>query len=544
MSLPALPPGYRGAFRTDADALAVYSEAAGIGRTMPRAVARADDAGSVQRIVAWAAAHGLPVIARGSGSSMSGGAIGDGVILDLGALRTIGPVDARKRRVRVEAGAIRDDIDAAARAAGLRFPVDPSSGRFCTIGGMIATNAAGARSLGFGATRQSVAALDCVFADGSRAEVRRGARWEEIPALRALAVRQPELQALGGEAGFSRRGVRKDSSGYALDAFLAGGDIVDLLVGSEGTLCIVVAAELVLLPVPGATSSVLATFASLDDAVAAATHAHDAGAIACELLDRTFLDVARSGGHAGGIAPGSEAVLLAETEGDDPAAAARGAQRVEALFRTHRASAVVTAMEPAAEAELWEIRHAASPTIARLHPHLRSMQFIEDGAVPPEHFARYVRGVRAALARRGVHGVIFGHAGDAHAHVNPLIDVDEPEWRSHVTGLLDEVTALVASLGGTIAAEHGDGRLRTPLLDRVLPERTLTAMRLVKHALDPAGVLNPGVKVPLPGQASPGGIKYDPALPPLPPRAAAALRAVDRRRAYAESRLALLDEGA
>ncbi|HEU5173706.1 MAG TPA: FAD-linked oxidase C-terminal domain-containing protein, partial [Gemmatimonadaceae bacterium] len=134
-----------------------------------------------------------------------------------------------------------------------------------------------------------------------------------------------------------------------------------------------------------------------------------------------------------------------------------------------------------------------------------------------------------------------GHAGDAHAHVNPLIDVDAPGWRDVVGGLLDDVTALVAELGGTLAAEHGDGRLRTPLLDRVHSGRTLDAIRLVKDAMDPAGLLNPGVKIPALGQPAIGDIKYDPTLPPLPPRAQAALRHVERHRAYARSRLELLD---
>ena len=541
MTIPGAPDDYRGAFRTDADALAAYAEAAGIERRVPRAVARPADASSVQRLVEWAAVHGLPLVPRGSGSSMAGGAIGDGIVVDLGALSAIESVDVARRCVRAGAGAIRDDVDAAARGSGLRFTVDPSSGAFCTIGGMVGTNAAGARSLAFGAMRASVTALDCVFADGSRAELRRGAEWRGVPALESLYAALPRLRTLRDEGPFARQGLRKESSGYALDAFLEHDDIVDLIVGSEGTLCVVVAAELALRELPGATSTVLAAFASLDDAILAATQARDAGAVACELLDRTFLDVARSGGHTHGIPDDTEAVLLAETEARDASGAAGSAGRVAALFHAHQALKVATAMEPAAEAELWEIRHAASPTITRLHPHLRSMQFIEDGAVPPERFARYVRGVRDALAKRGVPGVIFGHAGDAHAHVNPLIDVDAPGWRDTVTGLLDDVTALVADLGGTLAAEHGDGRLRTPLLGRVHAERTLDAIRLVKEAMDPAGLLNPGVKVPAVGQPAIGDIKYDPKLPPLPPRAQKALRHVERHRAYARSRLELLD---
>lgn len=519
----------------------MYSEAAGIGRHMPRAVARPSDIGSVQQLAAWSNGHGVPLIPRGSGSSMAGGAIGDGVVVDLGALDAIGRVDSEARRIRVGAGAIRDAVDAAARAAGLRFPVDPSSGAFCTIGGMVGTNAAGARSLAFGAMRDSVVALDCVFADGSRAELRRGQPWTAVPALADLASIRRDLGALAASGSLQRAGVRKESSGYAIAAFLAADDVVDLVVGSEGTLCLVVAVELALRERPAATSTVLASFASLDDAVGAAVGARAAGAVACELLDRTFLEMARSGGGAAGVPRDADAVLIAEVESMDAGAIDEFAERVAQLFRTHGAAGVVTALGPAAEAELWELRHAASPTITRLHPDLRSMQFVEDGAVPAAVFAEYVRGVREILARHGLPGVIFGHAGDAHAHVNPLVDVARAGWRAQVDAVLEECTALVARLGGTLAAEHGDGRLRTPLLDRVWDARACESFAMVKRALDPAGTLNPGVKVPVEGQRPLETIKYDPDALVLPPRAAAVLGHVGRERAYGQSRLEMLE---
>jgi hypothetical protein len=152
-----------------------------------------------------------------------------------------------------------------------------------------------------------------------------------------------------------------------------------------------------------------------------------------------------------------------------------------------------------------------------------------------------VRGVRAALERHGLRGVILGHAGDAHAHVNPLVDVRLPDWRERATALLDDVVALTARLGGTLAGEHGDGRLRTPLLERVWPAETLELFAMVKRAFDPSAIFNPGVKVPLARQHALGAIKYDPALPPLPPAARIALDVVERDRAYSTPRLALLE---
>ncbi|HEY6827185.1 MAG TPA: FAD-binding oxidoreductase, partial [Gemmatimonadaceae bacterium] len=168
------PAGFRGEYRTDDDARGAYSEAAGIGRILPTAVAAPIDVDDLITLVRWAAAARTPLIPRGSGSSMPGGAIGSGVIVDLSRWSQIADVDVSGRSVRVGPGATRGAVDAAARAHGFRFPVDPSSGAFCTVGGMASTNAAGAHSLKFGSTRRWVKSIDCVFADGSRASLHRG----------------------------------------------------------------------------------------------------------------------------------------------------------------------------------------------------------------------------------------------------------------------------------------------------------------------------------------------------------------------------------
>jgi FAD/FMN-containing dehydrogenase len=547
MTTLSTPPGFRGIFRVDDDACAVYAESAGIGRIRPRAVALPHDIEDLLVLVAWAAARGEPLIPRGSGSSMPNGAIGDGTVVDLSRWRAMDDVDMSARTIRVAPGVTRAEVDRAARAHGLRFPVDPSSGAFCTIGGMAATNAAGSHSMHFGPMRRWVRAIDCVFADGSRGEVRRGAPppFAAPPVASAIAVLD-EIDRAGDAANGApaHEGVRKDSSGYALRDYSRSHELVDLLVGSEGTLAIFTTLELDLIPVARATSSVLGAFATLEDAVAAASLAREAGAVACELLDRTFLDVAASGGAPRQVPAESESALLAEVEGDDAASANEAARRIEAAFRSSGATVVRLALDMPTETELWELRHAASPILSRLDPNLRSMQFIEDCAVPPDKLPAYVRGVRAILGANDTRGVIFGHAGDAHVHVNPLVDVSRSDWRARVDRIFESVVALAASLGGTLTGEHGDGRLRTPLAPRVWTPDALADFAAIKAAFDPANILNPGVKVALPGQAPLGAIKYDPALPPPPPLARAVLQRVERERAYAQSRLAMLDAAA
>lgn len=520
---------------------AAYSEGAGIARAVPQAVAVPQNADEVAALVRWAASTGAALVPRGSGSGMAGGAVGDEIIVDLSRQRDIHVVNAAARTVAVGPGAIRDAVNAAAQRSNLRLPVDPSSSAFCTIGGMVATNAAGPHTLRYGSMRRWVRALDCVFADGHRATIRRGSPPpSDVPGVqRFLEEVRPAIAAIVSDAASAHRGVLKDSSGYAIRDFAESGEIIDLMVGSEGTLALFVGVELALAPVAGATSSLLATFSSLEGAVAAALRARTAGASACELLDRTFLDVVAQGG-AVSFESNIEAVLLAEVEGETASAAAANAHALRTAFEESGASTVQVALDDATEHALWSLRHAASPILTRLDPALKSMQFIEDGAVPPGRLPEYVRGVRRALDAAGIRGVIFGHAGDAHVHVNPLIDVRRPEWRERVERLLDDVVTLTATLGGTLSGEHGDGRLRTPLLSRVWPVSFLDAFARIKHAFDPDGILNPGVKVPLAAQRAITDIKYDPSLPPLPAPARAALDIVERDRAYASSRIELV----
>jgi FAD/FMN-containing dehydrogenase len=236
---------------------------------------------------------------------------------------------------------------------------------------------------------------------------------------------------------------------------------------------------------------------------------------------------------------GAAAILLAEVEGEDGKAAAARAEDLAAAFKAAGAKDVDLALTPEAEHDLWELRHAASPILASLE-HSTSMQFIEDGAVPLPRLPEYIEGVRRALTARQVSGVIFGHAGDAHVHVNPLVDIRESNWRDKVSGLLDDVVGLTARLGGTLTGEHGDGRLRTPLLERVWHKEALRAFSLVKKAFDPGNIFNPGVKVALPNQKAIEDIKYDPSLPPLPREARAALDSVVKTRAYDQFRLSLI----
>lgn len=534
---PGLPSTFRGTFRIDDDARAVYSESAGIMRIVPAAVALPADVDDVASLCAWSLQTAVPLIPRGSASSMTGAALGSGVIVDLHRLREHGAVDPDWQTLRVGPAITRTRADELARERDLRFPVDPSSSAFATIGGMTATNAAGARTMAFGSMRRWVRSLECVFSDGSRGTVTRGR-----PALPGNAL----LDAWAAIAEDFRHdcralpahSYRKNSSGYALREFGESGDLVDLLVGSEGTLAFFTSIELTLAPLPGGTASVLTGWSSLEAAMRGAELAREAGAVACELLDATFLRIAEQSGKSP-IPPGAECVLLIEIEdSSDEAARARARALGDASTRAG-APHLLLGLDPESSEALWAFRHAASPMLARLDPWLKSMQIIEDACVPPARIADYIRGVRVALDASRIRGVIFGHAGDAHVHVNALLDVRDPDWHVRVRSLFDRVIDLTAALGGTPSGEHGDGRLRTPVLDRFLSADELALCARLKSHFDPFRLLNPGVKVGAVEDPF-ATIKYDPDLPPLSARAGDVLRQVEQERAWDRCRLDLL----
>lgn len=534
---PTTPATFRGTFRIDDDARAVYSESAAIMRLFPAAVALPADAEDVSSLCAWAQQTLVPLIPRGSGSSMSGAAVGHGVVVDLHRLRDHGPVDPAWQHLSVEPAVTRARADELARQHGLRFPVDPSSGAFASIGGMAATNAAGPRTMAFGAMRRWVRSLDCVFADGSRATVTRDQQPHNGNAL---------LDEWNAKAGSFRErcrqlpphSYRKNASGYALREFAMSGDLVDLLIGSEGTLAFFTNVGLLLTPLPTATASMLTSWDSLEGAMRGAELARESEAVACELLDATFLRIAEQAGSTP-IPPGAECALLIEIEDStEPGARARAQALVAASVRAG-ARETMLGLDPESEEALWAFRHAASPMLSRLDPRLKSMQVIEDACVPPDRIAEYVRGVRSALDEDRLRGVIFGHAGDAHVHVNALIDVHDPDWRTRVRALFERVTDLTARLDGTPTGEHGDGRLRTSVLDRFCSSGELDLFAELKSHFDPLGILNPGVK--LGAVEDPfASIKYDPELDAHSSRASDVLRTVEQERAYDRCRMEML----
>lgn len=539
-----LPP-IRGIYRDDLRARAAYAEAAGIYRIIPRAVCLPADIEDLRLLVRWAADHSIPLIPRGAGSAMGGGNVGDGVIVDLtGMAGKRLDVDADRRAV-TSAPVTLAELNGAASRYGLRLPPDPSSGRWATLGGMVATNAAGAKSVRYGSVRRWVEALTLLTADSETITLRRGAPAQNGSGAAALArFARDAAPALRGaaplvSARFPR--TRKNSSGYALDAYLASGDVLDLIIGSEGTLAFVSEIEWRLDSIPPCRAGLRVALRSLDHLGDVVEALSDCRPSALELLDRSFLDLVGTDTLAGaGLRfPTAEAVLLVELERDDPESLQLALEYATVQAR-QLAYSVDTAFSPEAAERLWAIRHAASPILAGFPEHRRSLQVVEDGCVPVERMSDYIHAVRRAAAKESIPVVMFGHAGDGHIHVNLLPEIGRAGWERAAASLLEEVTDAIIRLGGTPSGEHGDGRLRAETLVRVYGPEIVDLFRKVKQSFDPLGVLNPGVILPS-GEPALSHLKVGSEAVPLPSDIQHSLRAIERTGGYGVCRLELAD---
>lgn len=546
MSAPGTP-----ALHTEPRIRAAYSEGAGIYRVVPQAVALPASVEELTALARWARQSGTPLTARGAGSGIPGNAVGSGVLVDL---RERMPrrleLDAAGATAITSANVTQLELNEAARSHGLRLPPDPSSSRWATLGGMVATNAAGARTVRYGPARAWVAGLEIVTADGEVGWLERvgrttGRRGDEtLAAIRRLERdAAPAIRAAADLVRARFPKVRKNTAGYALDRWLDSGDALDLLIGSEGTLAFITTIRWRLAPIARARTGLRVSLRSLDDLEEAVRALVALDPSAVELLDRTFLDLVGTAGSqpaAPPIAPSpnrpiAEAVLLVEFERETDAAA-RGVVGDAVRAVGGLATDVETALTPEEEHRLWALRHAASPILASLPPERRSLQVIEDGCVPLPRLGEYVRAIRDAAARQGITVVIFGHAGDGNVHVNALPEVARPDWLTRVGELYREVSAAAIRLGGTVSGEHGDGRLRAPLLEAQYGPEVMALMRGVKTAFDQDGILNPGVKLEA-GLAPLAALKLGPDAVPIPDDIGRALREIERTGGYARSRL-------
>ncbi len=393
----------------------------------------------------------VPVVARGAGSGLAGGAspVLGGVVLDMSGMNRILEMDLENLQVIVEPGVVAEKLNRALEPHGFFFPPDPGSSAFCTIGGMISYNSSGMRSVKYGTTRSYVLDLEVVLADG-----------------RVIHTGSRNL---------------KSAAGY---------DLTRLFVGAEGTLGIITRAGLKVAPLPKERRLVFASFGSAEAAGQAVIAVFSQGITpsACEILDRTTLKVLKLVDPAL-VLPDDGDVILFEVDGSRDSTA-EAAEQIEKVCRPM--AMTIRQASGRQMVPIWAARRLVGAAISRLDPKKTRIYMGEDVGVPIKQIPALIKRVQQITASVGIPAMKYGHIGDGNLHVALFIDVNDPDQWDRLRTAADRIHRAALSLGGTVSSEHGIGLARAEYMAEQVGEETMNVMWAVKKALDPRGILTPG----------------------------------------------------
>ncbi|WP_093301066.1 FAD-linked oxidase C-terminal domain-containing protein [Pseudoxanthomonas sp. CF385] len=418
---------------------------------MPSAVALPSTQDDVVALVRACREHRMPIVARGAGTGTTGAAVPTqgGVVVSFARMNRILEVRAADRCVVVEPGVLNGELQQALMPHGLFWPPDPSSADLCSIGGNLATNAGGPRAVKYGTARDNVLGLVAVTGTG-------------------------DLIRCGGA-------YTKDATGY---------DLTHLIVGSEGTLALVVEATLKLSPRPRAQAGLRVLYRDAATAASAVSRimARPATPTMLEFMDRSAITLIRRNGSD---VPDAGAMLLVEADGDDDTLP----YALQALAEAAEGEGMIAldvAADGSARDRLWSARRALSPALRTIKPG----KINEDVVVPVSRIPDLVAAMEALSAEASLPIVVFGHAGNGNLHVNIMYDDGDAAETARAHAALPRVFAEVLALGGTLSGEHGIGLSKRDFMADAFSPATLATMRAIKAALDPDGILNPGKVLP------------------------------------------------
>ncbi len=454
------------AVETAPDALLSYASDATFAQHLPDAVAHPTTTEQVSDLLRIASRQRLAIVPRGSGTSLSGGAVPltGGLVISLARMNRIVEVDPATSTATVQAGVLNGDLQRAAAQHGLFYPPDPASWERCTLGGNVACDAGGPRCLKYGVTKSYVLGLTVVLMDG-------------------------RVLRLGGK-------LLKNATGYQL---------LQLFVGSEGTLGIITEITLRLLPLPRAYATAAVHFATLEDASAAVTAVLGGGLLPAtvELMDRVTLHAVENALHLG-MPREAGALLIIEQDGSEQETVNREIAEIAEICRQHGALAVQMAATAEERAKLWAARRGASDALALLRPNKTS----EDIVVPRSQIPAMVRRIGEISAEVGLPIAVFGHAGDGNLHPTILFDRAIPGEMARVEQAVAAIFRAALALGGMLSGEHGIGSLKRAFLRDAIGDEQLALMASIKQLFDPQGLLNPG-KIFAPAGATQTGFLAD-----------------------------------
>lgn len=416
----------------------------------PLAVVFPLTAEEVQAAVKLCHEHKVPVVPRGRGTGTAGGSVPEqgGVALSLERMKQIVSLDPDNRMAIVQPGVLNQDLQDALKPKGFFWPPDPSSAPYCSVGGNLATCAAGPHAVKYGVARDHVLGLKAVTGTG-------------------------ELIRTGC---YTTKGV-------------VGYDLTRLIVGSEGTLAIIVEATLKLTPLPRAIGGITAQYRDTTSCAhaIAAIMAQPFVPSALEFLDNNALTLIRNR-HPGMLPEDMRALLMIEVDGSQ----SEVIEATEAIIRAAQVDGVIEAKKADDTKALWAARKALSPLLRDVAP----KKINEDVAVPVSRLPELLGGIEKLATNHQIANVNFGHAGNGNIHVNLLVNPDNPEEMQRAETCLDEVFSLVLSLDGTLSGEHGVGMAKRPFVPREIDATTMALMKSIKQTFDPHNILNPGKLFP------------------------------------------------
>jgi FAD/FMN-containing dehydrogenase/Fe-S oxidoreductase len=522
----ALREGLAGEVRFDRVSRALYATDASVYQIEPLGVVLPRSRDDLLKAVRICLAHSCPMTLRGGGTSQAGQAIGAGVIIDTSKyLNAILEVNLSERWVRVEPGLVLDELNAALRPHGLRFAPDVSTASRATVGGMMANNSSGARSVLYGKTIDHVLEQEVVLSDGSVVHCRPMSRAEAGQIATSATFEGTCYRTLldlvdRHRDEIDRRfpKVLRRVGGYNLDEFVDPArpvNLAKLLVGSEGTLGVVLSAKLNLVPLPKAKSVLAIQFASISDSLAATPLILQHRPSAVEIMDGFILGHTRQSAalHAlrESFIEGDPASLLCvEFYGDRAEDLPPRMQAVEeALRAANLGYRFVHATAPEAQARVWALREAALGLSMAMKGDDKSLSFVEDTAVAPERLRDYIERFLELVARHKTSAGIYAHASVGCLHVRPVVNMKTDAGVRTFEAIANDVSDLVLEYGGALSGEHGDGLVRSPFMQKMFGPVLYEAFRTIKQTFDPQGLFNPGKIVDAPPLTS--NLRYGPA---------------------------------
>lgn len=509
----------KGALHTDRTTRLLYATDASVYRIMPAAVLVPADKADLVHAVRFAGKYKLPVTARTAGTSLSGQAVGEGLIIDFsGGFDRILDIDPAERTVRVEPAVIRDDLNRALLPHGLFFGPNTSTTNRCMIGGMLGNNSSGTTSVRYGVTRDKIIEVEAVLADGScavfgdltpeelekkaAADTAEGRIYRGLREMLSSAFVRDEIVQ-----GYPKASIHRRNTGYALDViadaapFKSGGpplNLGKLIAGSEGTLCLVTSVKLRvdLLP-PPFEAVICAHFPDVNAAMHAAALVMKQQPYACELMDKTILDCTKGNPEQAEnrffVEGDPGAVLAVEVRGKSEAERDAATNACMAALREAALGYAYPVVLPPDTARVWALRAAGLGVLSNVPGDAKPVAFVEDTAVDINDLPTYIADFEKLMALFGQKAVYYAHAGAGELHLRPVLNLKSPEGRRDFRAVAVASAKLVAAYRGSLSGEHGDGRARSEFIAEVIGKENAERLKTVKTLWDPQGILNPGI---------------------------------------------------